>query len=228
MILEFSVGNDILQRNRHPTVLNQDTNYYKCNFYPKKEVWQNNFLSATFMNNIGYIETVPLGEYNEMLTCLVPTRIALGGYFRFYISSNNNKKTNTISVALTNHYDKPEKKCNVVAELFAQINEKIDNIVYENFQLKCYSDGTLKDVIYLGNIDEDLVIDLVQTEIDTFKSTLADVAFTGSYNDLVDVPETFTPSPHHHNSKDIDDLEMVDDGNTDNLLSALINEINSN
>ena len=59
-----------------------------------------------------------------------------------------------------------------------------------------------------------------------FKSTLADVAFTGSYNDLVDVPETFAPSPHHHNSEDIDDLEMVDDGNTDNLLSALINEIN--
>ena len=30
--------------------------------------------------------------------------------------------------------------------------EKIDDLVYENYQIKCYSNGILKDVIYLGNI----------------------------------------------------------------------------
>lgn len=227
MILEFNVGNDILKKNNSTTVLDQSADYYKCKFYPKENIWKGSILSATFMNDLGYIEAVNLGEYSELLTCLVPTRIANGGYFSLYIS-NGYKKTNTISVALTNHYKKAEEKCNIISELFTHINTKIDDVVYENYQLKFYSNGVLSDVIYLGNVDEELIADLVIDQLDTFKSTLAPIAFTGSYNDLVDVPKTFAPSPHHHNSEDIDDLEIVDDSNTDNLLSALINEINSN
>lgn len=225
MILEFSVDDDILRRNNSPTVLDQSTDYYKCKFYPKHEIWQGTNMSATFMNDLGYIETVELGECNDLLACLIPTRIALGGYFNFYISSDDNKKTNTVSVALTNHYQKAEEKCNIVSEIFAHIDEKIDDLVYENYQIKCYSNGILKDVIYLGNVDEELIHDLVQAELEAFKSTLATVAFTGSYNDLVDVPETFMPSAHNHHSQDIDDLEEVHDDMADTILSALKNEI---
>jgi len=225
MILEFSVGHDILKRNSSPSVVDQNTGYYKCKFFPKKELWSGRELNATFINDLGYIETVKLGEYAELLTCLVPTRIASGGYFRLYIFSEDHIKTNTISVALTNHYQKAEEKCNVISEIFAQVNEKIDDIVYENYQLKFYSDGTLKDVIYLGNIDEDLVINLVKEEIDTFRSTLATVAFTGSYNDLVDVPESFPPSKHSHMTDDVEDFEEADQNNLDKLLSTLKNEL---
>lgn len=224
MILEFNVGNDILKKNNSTTVLDQSADYYKCKFYPKENIWKGSVLSATFMNDLGYIETVDLGEYSELLACLVPTRIANGGYFSLYIS-NGHKKTNTISVALTNHYEKAEEKCNIISELFAHINTKIDDIVYENYQLKFYSNGVLSDVIYLGNVDEELIADLVTNQLDTFKSTLAPIAFTGSYNDLVDVPKTFTPSQHNHNSADIEDLDEISEDNTDNLLSALINEI---
>jgi len=224
MILEFNVGNDILKKNNSTTVLDQSADYYKCKFYPKENIWMGSVLSATFMNDLGYIETVNLGEYSELLTCLVPARIVNGGYFSLYIS-NDHKKTNTISVALTNHYKKAEEKCNIISELFAHINTKIDDVVYENYQLKFYSNGVLSNVIYLGNVDEELIADLVMNQLDTFKSTLAPIAFTGSYNDLVDVPETFTPSQHSHNSDDIEDFDEVSEGNTDNLLSALIDEI---
>lgn len=227
MILEFSVDDDILRRNNAPTVLDQSTDYYKCKFYPKREIWQGTNMSATFMNDLGYIETVGLGECTDLLACLIPERIASGGYFNFYISSDDNKKTNTVSVALTNHYTKAEQKCNIISEIFAHMDEKIDDLVYENYQIKCYSNGILKDVIYLGNIDEDVVHDLVQAEIDAFKSTLADVAFTGSYNDLVDVPETFIPSPHMHQSTDLTDLEDMSEDIADDILSALKNEIES-
>lgn len=225
MILEFSVSNDILRRNNATTVLDQSTDYYKCKLYPKKEIWEGKTMFATFMNDLGYIETVGLGEYSDLLACLVPTRIASGDYFRFYIFSDDNKKTNTVSVALTNHYNKAEEKCNIISELCSHINEKIDDIVYENYQLKCYSNGILKDVIYLGNIDENLVHDLVQEQLDAFQSTLAPIAFTGSYNDLVDVPETFKPSEHDHITNNVTDLNDYADERTDNLLSALINEI---
>ena len=61
--------------------------------------------------------------------------------------------------------------------------------------------------------------------MNTLRATLADVAFSGSYNDLVDVPETFEPSAHTHNSQDIDDFEEVHDDLANNLLCALKNEI---
>jgi len=226
MILEFKVSKEIFKKREEPKVVDQNNNYYKCKFYMDKNVWRNSLLFATFTNDLGYIETVELGEYNEILSCLVPARLIQGGFFSLYISDNSNRKTNTISITLTNHYKKARPKCNIISEVFEHINTKIDEIIYDNYQIKSYSNGNLIDVIYLGNVDEEIVKDWVYEEMGEFKSTLADVAFTGSYNDLVDVPETFAPSPHHHNSEDIDDLEMVDDGNTDNLLSALINEIN--
>ena len=225
MILEFSLGYDILKRNTK-TVLDYNTDYYKCKFFPKEEIWKGHVLSATFMNDIGYIETVELGEYSELLTCLIPTRIAAGGYCSMYIFSDDNRKTNTISIALTNHYTKAEEKCNVISEIFAHIDEKIDDIIYENYQLKCYSNGILKDVIYLGNIDEELIHELVHNQLQEFKDTLATVAFTGSYNDLVDVPIEFTPSPHTHVVDDIEDLEQSDTQQDDRLLTYLIDEVN--
>lgn len=227
MILEFSVDNNILKRNTSSTVLDQSTDYYKCKFYPDKDIWEGANMSATFMNDIGYIETVSLGDYSDLLACIIPNRIATGGFFNFYISSDDNRKTNTVSVALTNHYQKPEEKCNVISEIFAHIDEKIDDIVYENYQLKCYSSGILKDVIYLGNVDEELIHDLVQAELDAFKNSLATVAFTGSYHDLIDVPETFQPSEHEHVTADITDLEISDTNQSESLLSIITDEINS-
>ena len=225
MILEFKVSNEILKKTETPAVVDQNTNYYKCKLFMDKNVWQESLISATFMNDLGYIETVQLGEYNELLSCLIPSRIVQGGYFSLYISNDNNYKTNTISVALTNHYKKAEPKCNVISEIFEQINTKIDDLVYDNYQIKCYSNGELIDVIYLGNVDENMVKDWIYEEMNTLRATLADVAFSGSYNDLVDVPETFTPSQHGHLSEDIIDPENLDGMNTDDLLSALINEI---
>ena len=77
----------------------------------------------------------------------------------------------------------------------------------------------------MGNVDKEIIKDWVYDEMLELRSELADVAFSGSYNDLVDVPETFTPSQHGHSSKDIIDPENLNDMNTDDLLSALINEI---
>jgi len=227
MILEFKVSNEILKKRETPAVVDQNTNYYKCKLYMDKKFWQGSLIYATFMNDVGYIETVQLGEYNKLLSCLVPQRIVQGGFFSLYISDDSNYKTNTISVTLTNHYKKARQKCNVISEIFEQIDTKIDDLVYDNYQIKCYSNGELIDVIYIGNVDEQMVKDWVYDEMTTFRSELSDVAFSGSYNDLVDVPETFKPSEHTHLSEDINDLdEVVGDGDTDNLLSALINEIN--
>lgn len=227
MILEFKVGKEIFKKRETPSIVDQNTNYYKCKFYMDKNVWHGSFVSATFMNDLGYIETVQLGDYNELLSCLVPPRIVSGGYFSLYIYDNNNRKTNTISVTLTNHYKKAQPKCNIISEIFEHIDKKIDDLVYENYQIKCYSNGELIDVIYVGNVDEQMVKDWVYDEMTTLRSSLADVAFSGSYNDLIDVPETFTPSEHAHNIADISDLDESDNIQSENLVFDLIDGINS-
>lgn len=225
MILEFKVSKDILKKKDSPMVVNQSTDYYKLKFYPDKKIWQGSLLFATFTNNLGSIETIPLGEYNEILSCIVPPRIINGDFFSLYICSDDNRKTNTISITLTNNYRKAEKKCNIISEVFAHIDTKIDDIIYDNYQIKCYSNGELIDAIYIGNVDEDLVKDWIHEQMVSFKDTLADVAFTGSYNDLKDVPEAFTPSPHNHNSEDVVDLDESNDRINEELLSRLTNEI---
>lgn len=225
MILEFKVSNEIFKKRETPVVVDQNNHYYKCKFYMDKNVWYGSVLFATFTNDLGYIETVQLGEYNELLSCLVPQRLIQGGHFSLYISSNNNHKTNTIFIALTNHYKKAKPKCNIISEIFEHIDTKIDDLVYDNHQIKCYSNGELIDVIYIGNVDEDLVTNWVQEQLITFKNELADVAFSGSYNDLIDVPEEFNPSPHIHHSNDIDDLNDIENSQVEDLLSLLTEEI---
>lgn len=225
MILEFRVNKDILKKKDSPKVLDQSTDYYKLKFYPSKKIWKGCTLFATFSNDLGYIETVPLGEYNEILSCIVPPRIVKGGFFSLYICSDDNYKTNTISITLTNSYHKAKKKCNIISEVFAHIETKIDDIVYDNYQIKCYSGGELIDAIYIGNVDEDLVKDWIHEQMVSFKDTLADVAFTGSYNDLKDVPETFTPSSHSHTTEDIVNIDEKHDQINEELISLLTNEI---
>lgn len=227
MILEFKVNKDILKIRDSPKVLDQSTDYYKLKFYPNKKIWKGSVLFATFSNDLGYIETVTLGEYNEILSCIVPPRIAKGGFFSLYICSDNHYRTNTISITLTNNYHKAEKKCNIISEVFAHIEKKIDDIVYDNYQIKCYSNGELIDAIYIGNVDEDLVKDWIHEQMVSFKDTLADVAFTGSYNDLKDIPEAFTPSPHTHTTEDVTDFVESSDNLDEELLALLTNEIDS-
>lgn len=225
MILKFNVSNEILKKRETPTVVDQNTNYYKCRFFMDEQIWHGSLISATFMNDLGYTESVQLGEYSKLLSCLVPSRLIQGGYFSLYISDDNNRKTNTISVTLTNHYEKAQPKCNIISEIFEHIDTKIDDLVYENQQIKCYSNGNLVDVIYIGNADEEAVRNWVNDEIDILRSTLANIAFSGSYNDLVDVPESFPPSQHNHNSSDIENVDEMSETIADDLLSALKNEI---
>lgn len=225
MILDFKVSRDILKKRTAPQVTHQNINYYKCKFYMDKNVWRNSLLFATFMNDLGYIETVELGEYNDVLSCLVPAQLTQGSFFSLYISDNNNRKTNTISVTLSNHYKKAKPKCNIISEIFEHINTKIDELVYDNYQIKCYSNGQLLDVIYLGNVDEEIVKDWVHEEMDVIKNTLANISFTGSFNDLIDIPENFPPSQHEHLTSDISDFNESVNKEIDGFIDEVIENL---
>lgn len=153
MIFEFFVNDDIHKKNNN--IIDNNLEYFKCKFYINMKIWKKSNLFAVFTNDAGYIETVPLGEANELLTCIIPqTFLNYDKVFLYIYSDDYEHETNTIIVNLTNKSkNKNNKKCNVITDIYYNIDQKIDNIIYEDCQLKCYSQGTLIDAIYLHNID---------------------------------------------------------------------------
>jgi len=150
MIFEFFVDDNIFKKNNN--IVDNNKEYYKCRFYINQKIWKDSFLYATFINDAGYIETIPLGECNNMLTCLIPNKFLDYDKVLLYIFSDD-FETDTIIINLKNSFKAKKKPCNVLSEIFAQIDSKIDNIIYENYQLKCYSHGKVIDTIYLSDIN---------------------------------------------------------------------------
>lgn len=151
MIFEFFVDDSILRKDNN--IVDNNLEYYKCKFYINTKLWKNSFLYATFTNDAGYIETISLGECNNILTCLIPNKFLDYDKVLLYIFSEE-RETDTIIVNLKKSFKPKKKPCNVLSEIFANIDLKIDNIIYENYQLKCYSNGKIIDTIYLSDINE--------------------------------------------------------------------------
>ena len=58
--------------------------------------------------------------------------------------------------------------------MLEKLQTKIDNIVFEDNQLKCYSDNNLIDTIYIDNVDEAVVRDVVETYMADFRDEMSD------------------------------------------------------
>lgn len=77
------------------------------------------------------------------------------------------------------------------------------------------NDGSIDTTTYL-------VSDDISGKIDA--SSLADVATSGSYNDLLNVPETFAPSTHTHGTSDVSDANAhANIGTSANATQSAIN-----
>ena len=151
MIFEFFVDDDIL--NKTNGIVDNSLEYYKCKFFINIKKWKDSFLFATFTDEVGHIETVPLGDASSVLTCVIPHQFSDSKTLLLYVF-NEEKETNTIVIRTKEQRKvKKSKKCNIISDIFRHIDAKIDNIVYENCQLKCYSNGKIVDTIYLDNIN---------------------------------------------------------------------------
>ena len=82
-------------------------------------------------------------------------------------------KTNTIKVDTkkTNCQIKQKRK-NATEYLLEKLNTKIDNIIFEDNQLKCYSEGNLIDTIFIDNVDEAVVKDIIDNHFDEFQQRI--------------------------------------------------------
>lgn len=252
MLFEFKIYNKELVKINNQNAINTDR-YTKCRFYFQKEIWQDKEIYVTFIDETGYNQIMVLGKWNEVLSCTIPKQFLKGKYFKIFAYTDTLFRTNTIKVN-TNL-----EKCNTcrthnhnaVKYLTDELKQKIDNIIFEDNQLKCYSNNTLIDTIYIDNVDEAVVqqqIDLhfqnLNPKIDniifinnnlicyadnevvcTIPLSLSDVAWSGDYNDLNNIPETFNPSQHTHQMVDVTDYEDNVSMDLNVLLDFLGDEI---
>ena len=173
MLFEFKIyDREIIKINK--TYITNVDKYNKCKFYFDKETWQNKELFVTFINKNGYAQTVILGKWNEVLSCTVPSRILDFEYFKVFCYARDLFKTNTLKVykEQSRRTPKQRKHDSAIEYLMEKLKTKIDNITFEDNQLKCYSDNNLVDTIYIDSIDNALVEDLIENHFEEFKQKI--------------------------------------------------------
>lgn len=173
MLFEFKIyDKEIIKINK--TYITNIDKYNKCKFYFDKKTWENKELFVTFINKNGYAQTVILGKWDEVLSCSIPNHILDFDYFKIFCYAKGLFKTNTLTV----HKNKPRctqkqnKRHDAIEYLMEKLKTKIDNITFEDNQLKCYSDNNLIDTIYIDNVDEAIIKDLVDNHFEEFKQKI--------------------------------------------------------
>lgn len=172
MLFEFKIYHKEIIKLNKQYITNTDK-YNKCKFYFDKETWQDKQIFVTFINKDGYAQNVILGKWDEVLSCAIPDGITNKEYFKVFAYGRDYFKTNTLKVDMKKRNCAIEnRRKNATDYLLEKLNTKIDNIVFEDNQLKCYSDGRLVDTIYIKNIDEVVVKDIINNHFDEFQQRL--------------------------------------------------------
>lgn len=172
MLFEFKIYDKEIIKINKQYITNTDK-YDKCKFYFDEYTWGNKELFVTFFNERGYSQTVILGKWAETLSCTMPSHIMEGEYFKIFAYAKDFFKTNTIKVSTRKgNCQTKQKRKKATDYLLEKLNTKIDDITFEDNQLKCYSNGNLIDTIYIDNVDEAVVRDVVENHLDEIRQQL--------------------------------------------------------
>jgi len=143
----------------------RDDNKNKCNFYFDEENYKGKELFVTFINKFGYSRTIVLGQWKKKLSCNVPPQILDFDYFKIFCYTKSLFKTNTLKV-----YNKVV--LNDIELLVSRLDRKIDNILYENGELKCYANNVLIDTVTIGDVSEEAISAIIDRRLSNFKEEI--------------------------------------------------------
>lgn len=177
--LSFSIYGQYLKRVDVKTIANKSKNILECKFNFKTDIWNEVDKFALFKNRTDTY-SMHLGTGN-VVDCIVPWEVLKGKYFKVTVYGGDLITTNEVTIPLvkSGYTDditptrEPTK--DVFIEIFESLDNKIDEIKWEDDSIKCYSNGKLKDVINLPFVTEDELQELIQnivtkTEMEAFLS----------------------------------------------------------
>lgn len=171
MILSFKIQEKVLTKINYqdPT---KTSNIDKCMFYFDEKTWKDLEIFVVFKNNFEYSQIVPLGKYTEVMSCTTPKRISKSKYFKIFVYAKDHFRTNTISIVTSKGCKTTVNKKTALKDVIDKLNSKIDNIIYEDNQLKCFANNKLVDTIYIDNVDEVLIDERIQESLGSFKDEI--------------------------------------------------------
>lgn len=171
MILNFKIQGKILTKINYqdPT---KTSNMYKCKFYFDEKTWKGLEIFAVFINNVDNAKIVPLGKYTESMSCALPNHVRRHKYFKLFIYAKDRFQINTITVIPSKTCTTQTKKTTALNDILDKLNQKIDNIIYDENQLKCFANETLVDTIYIDNVDKDIIEEHVRYNLSSFKEEI--------------------------------------------------------
>lgn len=164
MLLEFKIVDKELFNISKKTVIKEDKKN-KCNFYFDEETYKGKELFVTFINKFGYSRTIVLGRWKKTLSCNIPLQMLDFDYFKIFCYTKSLYKTNTLKV-----YNK--LVLNDLEALINKMDRKIDNILYEDGELKCYANNILVNSITIGDIDEEMIGNIIERKLSGFQEMI--------------------------------------------------------
>jgi len=212
--LNFQIEKQILTRTDGNVIVNKSKNYLKCIFTFKSDEWDYITKFAIFKDSWGHAHKIFLGR-EDVCECMVPNGVLRGTNFKVSVYAGDLITTNELNVILipsgyTTNFTSPEgfDEKDVFVEIFEELDSKVDNVIHEGNMLYCYAGDVVICEVPLISLDD-----------------LSDVAISGDFTDLINVPSKFPPMSHAHQTKDISDFEDNVEGDMDLLLISLTDKI---
>lgn len=171
MLLEFKIKETNITKINNQHIANVDK-YNKCKFYFDRQSYQDKMLFAVFKNKYGYSQIVTLGNWQEVISCTIPKRFLQDSFFYIHTYAKGSFQTNTITVVLGKKCKANKKQEKALDSILKELTNKIDSIVFEDNQLKCYSQNQLIDTIFIDNVDEALVKEQIQSHFEEFEQKI--------------------------------------------------------
>lgn len=252
MNFNFEVENKKLrQKKSHKQKQNVDNLF--CSFVFTTPEWKHLEKYVIFWNRKGRTTVRSLGRGMKS-TCPIPSMVLNDLFFYIQVYSNDNiltRKTKVFMYEEVPVHNENKDSIEMLNHFFEQMEKKIDNIIYDDNKLLIYVnnelvkainvvDERLLEKIFSGSapqriisqvlsedselaISSKAVYEALQNKLD--KESLSQVAQTGDFNDLNNIPEEFPPTPHTHLTDDIQDWDDTVENDLIDLLDCLINEL---
>lgn len=179
MNLEFTVNNQILTRKDSEKIVNKNRNVYQCKFTFENNEWEPLHKFALFRDGWGNSEKVYLGKDSNILSCVIPSSILQGTYFKVSVYGGDLTATNSVTIHLTEsdysgraHGGCDNRRKDIFVEIFDRLDNTIDSIAYSDNCIHLFNGDVLIESVYLPFASEASLEELMQEAMEEFQKNL--------------------------------------------------------
>lgn len=174
--IEFEVHNQTIVRVDSKEIISRNKHLYKAIFtFEEDSEWVGLNKFVIFTDGWGNTTTQHIGKNGTVLSCLIPDKVLSGSYFKVSVYAGDLITTNNVTVSLIqsgyrrqpSHHHHHHHSCDdyqgkdIFVEIFEQLDETVDSIVYDNKTLQLFHRDDIVDSVYLPFLTDEEIRELV-------------------------------------------------------------------